>query len=48
MNLSVLLVYCPSSKFPLLNKLMDELALEKRPVHVIKLIFQMLYNLYLG
>lgn len=46
--MSVLLIYCPGSKFPLLNKLMDELAMEKLPIHVIDLILQMLYDLGLG
>lgn len=46
--MSVLLVYCPDSKFSLLNKLMDELPMEKLPVHVIVLILHMLYNLDLG
>lgn len=44
----VLLIYRSGFKFPLLNKLMDELAMEKLPVHVIELILHMLYNLDLG
>ena len=46
--MSVLLIYCTGSKFPLLNKLMDELAMEKLPVLVVELILHMLYDLDLG